>query len=163
MTKELHFLKDATKQEKYELLIKQVKALSEGESDFIANVANIMAALKTSMSFFWVGCYFVKGNQLVLGPFQGSVACTRIDKGKGVCGKAWEDNKIILVSDVDTFPGHIACSSYSRSEIVLPGRTNKGEVFMVLDVDSDKLADFDEIDKVYLQELVQLIEPLYNL
>ena len=163
MTKELHVLKDATKQEKYTLLLEQVRALVDGETDFIANVSNIMAALKTSMGFFWVGCYFVKGNQLVLGPFQGSVACTRIDKGKGVCGKAWEDDKIILVADVDKFPGHIACSSYSKSEIVLPARTNSGEVFMVLDIDSDILADFDELDKAYLQELVQLIEPLYNL
>ncbi len=163
MTKELHVLKDATKQEKYTLLLEQVRALVDGEMDFIANVSNIMAALKTSMGFFWVGCYFVKGNQLVLGPFQGSVACTRIDKGKGVCGKAWEDDKIILVADVDKFPGHIACSSYSKSEIVLPARTNSGEVFMVLDIDSDILADFDELDKAYLQELVQLIEPLYNL
>jgi len=163
LTKEIHVIKEASKAEKYQVLLPQLKSLVQGEDDFIANISNIMAALKSSMEYFWVGCYFVKGNELVLGPFQGPVACTRINKGKGVCGKSWEDNKVILVSNVDEFPGHIACSSNSKSEIVLPAKTNKGEVFLVLDVDSDKLADFDNVDENYLMEVIQIIETLHNL
>jgi GAF domain-containing protein len=150
-----------SKAERYQSLLPQINALVQGENDFIANVSNIMAALKYGMNFFWVGIYFVKGNELVLGPFQGTIACTRIAKGKGVCGKAWETEKIILVDDVDQFSGHIACSSSSKSEIVLPGfKSNK--VNFVLDVDSDKLADFDETDKKYLQQIVAIIETKSN-
>ena len=146
-----------SKREKYESLIPQIQALVQGESDLIANVSNLISALKYEMNFFWVGIYFVKNGELVLGPFQGTIACTRIKKGKGVCGKAWEEKKIIMVDDVDKFPGHIACSSLSKSEIVLPCLKN-GEVFAVLDIDSDKLKDFDEADKVYLEQIVKIIE-----
>jgi len=149
------------KQERYLSLLPQVKALVEGENDFIANLANIVSALKYGMGFFWIGVYFVKDSELVLGPFQGPVACTRIKKGKGVCGAAWERKETILVEDVDKFPGHIACSSASRSEIVLPAFNAKGDVILVLDADSDRLADFDNTDKKYLQELIKLIEGLY--
>jgi len=149
------------KTEKYESLIPQIKALAEGETDFIANVSNIISALKYGMNFFWVGIYFVKNDDLVLGPFQGTVACTRIKKGKGVCGKSWEEKKIIVVSDVDKFPGHIACSSLSKSEIVIPCEKS-GEVFAVFDIDSDKLNDFDETDKLYLEQVVKIIEKCAN-
>lgn len=145
------------KREKYALLIPQIKALIEGETDTIANLANIVAALKYGMSFFWVGIYFVKDNQLVLGPFQGPVACTRIGPGKGVCGTSWEQKKIIIVKNVDEFPGHIACSSLSKSEIVLPFFKNSA-VAGVLDVDSDKVADFDETDSEFLGQVISLIE-----
>ncbi len=153
-------LSGTSKKEKYESLLPQVQALCEGEPDLIANIANIMAALKQGMNFYWVGTYFVKGNELVLGPFQGPVACTRIAKGKGVCGAVWEKKQTILVPDVDQFPGHIACSSASRSEIVLPCLDKKGEVFAVIDVDSDQLNDFDETDKIYLQKIAALVEKL---
>lgn len=146
-----------TKAEKYESLIPQLKSLVEGEPDFIANLSNIMSALKYTMDFFWVGIYFVKDKQLVLGPFQGPVACTRIAYGKGVCGKSWELKKTILVEDVDQFPGHIACSSLSKSEIVLPAFDKKGEVFLILDVDSEHLANFDDTDRNYLEQVMQLI------
>jgi GAF domain-containing protein len=148
-----------TKKEKYQSLLPQVSALVEGEKDFIANISNIIAALKYGMDFFWLGIYFVKGNELVLGPFQGPVACTRIALGKGVCGTAWKEKRTMVVEDVDKFPGHIACSSDSRSEIVIPC-FKKGEVFAVLDVDSDKLNDFDETDKKYLEELGKIISQL---
>ena len=150
-------IKGTGKKEKYESLIPQIKALAEGETDLIANVSNIISALKYGMNFFWVGIYFVKNDELVLGPFQGTVACTRIKKGEGVCGKSWEEKKTIIVDDVDKFPGHIACSSLSRSEIVLPC-TKKGEVFAVFDIDSDKLNDFDEADRIYLEQIVKIIE-----
>jgi L-methionine (R)-S-oxide reductase len=146
----------ATKKEKYESLIPQIKALTEGENDLIANLSNIIAALKFGMNFFWVGIYFVKDGQLVLGPFQGPVACTRINYGKGVCGTAWKEKRTIIVEDVDQFPGHIACSSLSRSEIVLPAFKN-GEVSLVLDVDSEHLGAFDETDKIYLEQVMLLI------
>ena len=146
-----------TKTEKYESLIPQLQALVEGETDFIANLSNILAALKYTMDFFWVGIYFVKDNQLVLGPFQGALACTRIAYGKGVCGKSWELKKALVVKDVDQFPGHIACSSLSRSEIVLPAFDKKGEVFLILDVDSEHLANFDDTDQHYLEQVMQLI------
>lgn len=146
-----------TKAEKYESLIPQLKSLVEGEPDFIANLSNIMSALKYTMDFFWVGIYFVKDKQLVLGPFQGPVACTRIAYGKGVCGKSWELKKTILVEDVDQFPGHIACSSLSKSEIVLPAFDKKGDVFLILDVDSEHVAYFDETDRNYLEQVMQLI------
>jgi len=143
------------KQEKYLELIPQIKALMEGESDITANMANICAALKYGMNFFWVGFYLVKDNQLVLGPFQGPVACTRIHKGKGVCGASWERGEVIIVEDVDRFPGHIACSSLSKSEIVLPIYNSKKEIIGVLDVDSDEYASFDKTDEKYLSEILE--------
>jgi L-methionine (R)-S-oxide reductase len=154
--------KEATKKEKYESLIPQIKALVEGESDLIANVANMIAVLKEGMGFLWIGVYFVKENkkgekELVLGPFQGPVACSRIQFGKGVCGASWKEKKVIIVPDVDKFPGHIACSSLSRSEIVLPILKNN-EVAMVLDADSGQLSNFDETDSKYLQQIVKLTE-----
>jgi len=148
-----------TKKEKYESLLPQIKALVEGEKDFIANISNIIASLKYGMNFLWVGIYLVKQNELVLGPFQGSVACTRIAFGKGVCGTAWKEKKTIIVGDVEKFPGHIVCSSDSKSEIVAPC-FKSGEVFAVLDIDSDKLNDFDETDKIYLEQIVRIIEQL---
>ena len=149
-----------TKKEKYESLLPQINALVEGETDFIANLSNIMSALKFGMDFFWVGIYFVKDNQLVLGPFQGPVACTRISLGKGVCGTAWKEKRTIVVEDVDQFPGHIACSSLSKSEIVLPAFDKNGDVSLILDVDSEHLSNFDDTDKVYLEQLMRLIEKL---
>lgn len=150
----------SSKAEKYESLIPQLKALVEGEINFIANIANIVAALKQSFNFLWVGVYFVEKDQLVLGPFQGPVACTRINYGRGVCGKSWETKTAIIVEDVDKFPGHIACSSDSRSEIVLPAFDKKGDIFLVLDVDSDQLNDFNDIDVKYLNQVIKLIENL---
>lgn len=149
-----------SKKEKYASLLPQLKALVEGESDTIANLSNVIAALKQAMNFFWVGVYFVKANDLVLGPFQGTVACTRIAFGKGVCGIAWKEKQILVVPDVDQFPSHIACSSESKSEIVLPVFNKAGDVALVLDVDSDKLNDFDETDKIYLQQVVEIIEKM---
>lgn len=145
------------KEEKYKELLPQIKALVEEEKDLTANLANICAALKHGMHFFWVGFYLVKQNQLVLGPFQGPVACTRINKGKGVCGTAWEKQQTIIVEDVDKFPGHIACSSLSRSEIVIPLLNNKGEVVGVLDVDSEELSMFNDLDEKYLRQIINLI------
>lgn len=156
MSESLLIDKNATKEEKYKALIPQIKALVEGESDVVANLANISAALKEGMDFFWVGFYMVKEDELVLGPFQGPIACTRIKKGKGVCGSSWAEAKTIVVPDVDAFPGHIACSSASQSEIVLPGFKNN-KVALVLDVDSSELNTFDEIDQKYLEELMQSI------
>jgi L-methionine (R)-S-oxide reductase len=145
------------KQERYNALLPQIQSLITGEPDVVANLSNIAAALKQAMGFFWVGFYIVKNNELVLGPFQGPIACTRIGFGKGVCGAAWKEKKVMLVPDVEQFPGHIACSSASKSEIVLPAFKN-GEVALVLDVDSDKLNDFDETDAVALQKLMRAIE-----
>ena len=149
-----------SKEEKYLSLIPQIKALVEGEEDAIANLANICAAIKYGMDFFWVGFYFVKQNELVLGPFQGPVACTRIKKGKGVCGASWEKKEIIVVEDVDKFPGHIACASASKSEIVLPGFNSAGEIIFILDVDDDAYATFDETDKKFLTQIVNIAEAL---
>jgi L-methionine (R)-S-oxide reductase len=150
-----------TKKEKYQSIIPQIKALVEGETDYIANLSNIIAALKFGMEFFWVGVYFVKKTaekeELVLGPFQGPVACTRIGYGKGVCGKSWELKETIIVEDVEKFPGHIACSSLSKSEIVLPAVDKHGKVTLVLDVDSEHLATFDETDKEYLEQIMEII------
>jgi L-methionine (R)-S-oxide reductase len=157
MSENLIINSSADKREKYNTLIPQLKALVQDETDVIANLSNLAAALKQAMAFFWVGFYLVKENQLVLGPFQGPIACTRIDMGKGVCGTAWQKKETIVVKDVEKFPGHIACSSMSRSEIVLPALRN-GEVFLVLDVDSDVLNDFDETDKSYLEEVIRIIE-----
>lgn len=150
----------ADKKARYELLIPQIKALVMGEKDSIANLSNIMAALKYGMNYFWVGCYFVKNNELVLGPFQGPVACTRIPYGKGVCGKSWELKQVLIVEDVEEFPGHIACSSESKSEIVLPAYNKNGDVVLVLDIDSNKKADFDSTDKYYLQQVIELMEEI---
>lgn len=139
--------------DKYRTLLPQIKSLIEGEEDLIANLANVSAALKETFGFFWVGFYLVKGNALVLGPFQGPVACTRIAKGRGVCGTAWAEAKTIVVPDVDAFPGHIACSSLSRSEIVVPLFREDGEVWGVLDIDSDSLDAFDGTDERFLEEI----------
>jgi GAF domain-containing protein len=155
MSKEIA-LSQGTKKEKYEDLLPQLISLVEGESDATANLANISAALKETFLFFWVGFYLVKGDELVLGPFQGTIACTRILKGKGVCGKAWEEKKTLLVEDVSVFPGHIACSSISKSEIVVP-LIQKGIVIGVLDVDSDINDNFDELDVKYLEMLCGLL------
>lgn len=142
---------------KYSVLIPQVEALVAGENDVVANLSNVAAALKQTFGFFWVGFYLVKENELVLGPFQGPIACTRIGFGKGVCGAAWKEQKTILVPNVDEFPGHIACSSDSKSEIVLPAFKN-GKVSLVLDIDSDRLNDFDDTDAQHLERLMKVIE-----
>lgn len=146
-----------TKEEIYQSLIPQIKGLLDGETDTIANMANVCSALKFGLNFFWVGFYLVKDNTLVLGPFQGPVACTRIAKGKGVCGTSWERNEVIIVEDVDKFPGHIACSSLSKSEIVIPLLNSNKECVGVLDVDSDTYATFDKIDEKYLKQIIELI------
>ena len=146
-----------SKEEQYISLLPQVEALLLGEKDLIANLANISAALKEQFSFFWVGFYLVKNDELVLGPFQGPVACTRIKLGRGVCGKAWESGEAIVVPDVEKFPGHIACSSFSKSEIVIPFKRS-GQTIGVLDVDSEKLDQFNEVDKHYLQLILDLIQ-----
>ncbi len=143
------------KQELYENLLPQIKSLVECETDEIANMANVSACLKDTFNFWWVGFYRVIGDELVLGPFQGPLACTRIRKGKGVCGTAWQEAKTQIVPDVDAFPGHIACSSLTRSEIVVPIIKN-GEVVAVLDIDSEKPANFDEVDKENLEKMVAL-------
>lgn len=142
--------------EQYQSLIPQIRALMEGEPDLIANLANVAAALKEQFGWFWVGFYLVKDDQLVLGPFQGPVACTRISKGRGVCGTSWAQAETLIVPDVEKFPGHIACSSLSRSEIVVP-LIKDGSVWGVLDVDSEWLNQFDETDKEFLEEIVAAI------
>lgn len=153
MSEEL-YLNGDTKEEKYTSLLPQIKALIGDESDSIANLANVSAALKEAFDFFWVGFYLVKSDELVLGPFQGPIACTRIQLGRGVCGTSWETKKTLIVDDVETFPGHIACSSLSKSEIVVPLLKNNA-VIGVLDVDSEDLATFDNVDKQYLIELCE--------
>jgi GAF domain-containing protein len=145
-----------SKEEQYRALIPQIKGLVSGEPDLVANLANIAAALKEQFDFFWVGFYLVKDDELVLGPFQGPVACTRISKGRGVCGASWAQANTIIVPDVEKFPGHIACSSISKSEIVIPLFKNN-EVWGVLDVDSDQFNSFDETDAQFLQEILALI------
>jgi GAF domain-containing protein len=159
MAETLIISQSTDKASKYQTLIPQIEALTTGEPDLIANLANIAAALKQTMNFFWVGFYLVKKNELVLGPFQGPIACTRITLGKGVCGTSWKEKQVLIVSDVNEFPGHIACSSDSKSEIVLPAFKNN-EVVLVLDVDSDKLNDFDKIDEKHLTQLVGIIEKM---
>ena len=146
-----------SKKSQYDSILPQISSLIDGESDQIANMANICAALKEQFNFFWVGFYMIKDDELVLGPFQGPVACTRIKIGKGVCGSAWEQKKTIIVPDVDLFPGHIACSSASKSEIVIPIIRN-GNVIGVLDVDSVELNCFDETDADYLQQILDRID-----
>lgn len=152
------YLSATDKASKYQELLPQLEALINGEPDLTANLANLAAGLREAFGFFWVGFYLVKDDQLVLGPFQGPIACTRINLGKGVCGTAWAEKRTQLVPDVDAFPGHIACSSASKSEIVVPVFNKSGEVAMVLDVDSDQLADFDLTDQQYLEQLAQLIQ-----
>ena len=144
------------KTEQYESLIPQIKGLLEGEPDLIANLANVTGALKEQFNWLWIGFYLVKKDELVLGPFQGPVACTRIRKGKGVCGTSWEKAETLIVPDVEKFPGHIACSSLSKSEIVVPIIRNN-DVIGVLDIDSSELIQFDETDQHYLEEIVRLI------
>jgi L-methionine (R)-S-oxide reductase len=160
MSENIHIETHLSKAEKYTALLPQLKALTEGESDTIANIGNVIAGLKDTFSFFWIGLYFVKpstnGEELVLGPFQGPVACTRIQKGRGVCGTTWERAETIIVPDVDLFPGHIACSSLSRSEIVVPVIKN-GIVIGVLDVDSEFVSHFDDTDGKYLEEVCKMI------
>ena len=146
-----------TKKEQYEALVPQIAALISYETDLIANLGNVAAALKEQFGWFWVGFYVVKEGELVLGPFQGPVACTRIKKGKGVCGTSWQEAKTLIVPDVDKFPGHIACSSLSKSEIVVPLIRN-GEVIGVLDVDSVDYDQFDETDQQYLEQIVSAIK-----
>ena len=145
------------KTEKYRLLERQVAALLEGETDAIAKMANVAAVLHETFGFWWTGFYRVAGDELVLGPFQGPVACMHIPFGKGVCGTAWKRNETVVVPDVEQFPGHIACSSASRSEIVVPVHGPDGAVTAVLDIDSDRLATFDEEDKVWLEKIVTLL------
>ncbi|SNU02893.1 GAF domain-containing protein [Prevotellaceae bacterium MN60] len=145
------------KEEKYRLLTKQISALIEGETDAIAVMSNVSAAIHEEMGFFWTGFYRVKEGELVLGPFQGPVACMHIGYGRGVCGTAWKQQESIVVPDVEQFPGHIACSSLSRSEIVVPVFSQDGSVRAVLDIDSKELATFDNIDRQYLEEICKLI------
>ncbi|MDB4923738.1 GAF domain-containing protein [Mucilaginibacter sp.] len=156
MAEDLNITTSTNKAEQYQSLIPQIEALLTGEPDLVANMANVCAALKEQFKWFWVGFYLVKDDELVLGPFQGPVACTRIGLGRGVCGAAWQQEKVLIVPDVDAFPGHIACSSASRSEIVVP-IFNDGKVVAVLDVDSDELDQFDETDAQYLQQIVELV------
>ena len=164
MAEDLTIAKTGSKEQQYQSLIPQIEALLYGETDQIANMANICAALKEQFNWFWVGFYLVKndatpagGQELVLGPFQGPVACTRIKKGKGVCGSSWQQNEILIVPNVDEFPGHIACASASKSEIVLPVYQN-GNIIGVLDVDSEYLAHFDEVDAKYLNQIIKLLD-----
>lgn len=157
MSENLYILgDDASKEEKYRNLIPQIEALVDGESNLTANLANAAAAIRQTFGFFWVGFYLVKDGMLVLGPFQGPVACTRIAYGRGVCGTAWKERRTLIVPDVELFPGHIACNSASKSEIVIP-LVSGGEVVGVLDIDSDRLADFDEVDAGFLEKITQKI------
>jgi L-methionine (R)-S-oxide reductase len=157
MAEELFIQTNASKAEKYDALLPQLKALVDGEEDLIANLANISAALREVFAWWWVGFYWVKGDELVLGPFQGPIACTRIRFGKGVCGTAWKEQKSLLVPDVNTFAGHIACSSSSVAEIVMPIVDANKAVVGVLDVDSEKYDTLDETDVHYLELICQLI------
>ncbi|MCX6206477.1 MAG: GAF domain-containing protein [Bacteroidetes bacterium] len=150
-------LSKGNKIEQYQNLIPQIKGLLTGEPDLIANLANVTAALKEQFGWFWIGFYLVKNDELVLGPFQGPVACTRIKKGRGVCGTSWAKAETLIVPNVEQFPGHIACSSLSKSEIVVP-MLKEGSVWGVLDVDSDRLDQFDATDKLYLEAILALIE-----
>lgn len=146
------------KEEQYKLLVRQIASLVDGESDVIAVMSNVAAAIHQTMGFWWTGFYRVVGDELVLGPFQGPVACMHIPYGKGVCGAAWQRAKTVIVPDVEQFPGHIACSSESKSEIVVPVFGNDGKVVAVLDIDSEQLATFDDTDRSYLEEICSLIK-----
>ena len=161
MREELSISTELSKNEKYEVLIPQISALIEGETSIVANLANVAAALRQTFGFFWVGFYLVDGDELVLGPFQGEIACTRIGFGKGVCGAVWKEKQTIIVPNVDEFPGHIACSSASQSEIVIPIISNN-KIIAVLDVDSHILNDFDEDDKFGLEKIANLLAPLFK-
>jgi L-methionine (R)-S-oxide reductase len=156
MAEDLHIV-SGTKEEQYEALLPQIKGLLQGEEDLVANLANVAAALKEQFNWLWIGFYIVKKNELVLGPFQGPVACTRIQKGRGVCGSSWAQAKTSIVPDVEKFPGHIACSSLSRSEIVVPVLKNN-EVVAVLDADSTALDAYDETDQRFLEAIVALLQ-----
>ncbi len=147
-----------TKTEQYESILSQIRGLVEGETDMVANLGNIAAALKEQFNWWWIGFYLVKEDELVLGPFQGPVACTRIRKGRGVCGTSWEKATTLIVPDVEKFPGHIACSSFSKSEIVVP-LFKEGKVVGVLDADSEHFNFFDHIDQQYLEQIVAMIPP----
>ena len=160
MAEELIVSESLDKAKKYEELIPQIKGLVAGESDKIANLANIMSALKETFNWLWIGVYFVRGDELVLGPFQGPIACTRIQLGRGVSGTAWHKKEVIIVPNVDEFPDHIICNSASKSEIVLPVMNANGDVSMILDADSEKLNEFDEVDEKYLLEIVEIIKSL---
>lgn len=148
------------KEEKYRLLLEQVQALTAGETDQVAVMSNVAAAIHETMGFFWTGFYRVVGKELLLGPFQGPVACMHIPYGRGVCGTAWKQRETIIVPDVEQFPGHIACSSLSRSEIVVPVCSKEGEVFAVLDIDSKELSTFDDTDRQYLEQIIQTVSQL---
>ena len=150
------------KEEKYSLLTEQIKSLTEGETDAIAVMANVCAAIQQEMGFFWTGFYRVVGNELLLGPFQGPVACMHIPYGKGVCGSAWKQRETIVVPDVEQFPGHIACSRLSRSEIVVPLFSDSGDVTAILDIDSKELATFDDTDRRYLETICGLIASIFQ-
>ncbi|WP_259016040.1 GAF domain-containing protein [Emticicia fluvialis] len=163
MAETLYIPQTATRKEIYDSLLPQVEALISTETDTIANLANIAAVLKEAFGFFWVGFYIKKENQLVLGPFQGPLACTRINFDKGVCGYCYRTRETVIVPDVDKFPGHIACSSASKSEIVVPVFDQTGQVAMVLDVDSDELDDFSEVDKDGLEKMMQLLQKTFTL
>lgn len=156
MAEDLQIIR-GSKTAQYESLIPQIKGLLDGETDLVANLANVAAALKEQFGWFWVGFYLVKEDELVLGPFQGPVACTRIRKGRGVCGSSWQQQKTLIVPDVEKFPGHIACSSLSKSEIVVPIIRNN-EVVAILDVDSDEYNQFDSTDQQYLEQIVCLLQ-----
>ena len=157
MAESVFFNSQDSKEDIYKAILPQIESVIAGETDLVANLANVAAVLKEVFGFFWVGFYWVKQDVLVLGPFQGPLACTRIRYGRGVCGTAWKEATTQLVPDVELFPGHIACSSASRSEIVVPV-FSRGEVVGVLDVDSDKVDDFDDVDKVYLEKVCRMIE-----
>ncbi|MFT3992803.1 MAG: GAF domain-containing protein [Dysgonomonas sp.] len=157
MSFNLHLSSDLSKEEYYISLLPQLRSLINNESDLIANMANVSAALKQSFNFFWVGFYLVKEDELVLGPFQGTIACTRIKYGRGVCGSAWKQGRTLIVPDVNEFPGHIACDAASKSEIVVP-IFKDNIVWGVLDVDSDQLRNFGDIDAEYLQQVVHILE-----
>ena len=158
MAEELNVSLTAEKEELYQDLYPQIESLILDEEDMVANLANITAALKQTFNFLWIGFYLVKKGELVLGPFQGPIACTRIGFGKGVCGTAWEKKKTVIVGDVDQFPGHITCSSLSKSEIVVPVLDKQGEVVMVLDIDSDQFENFDQTDVDWLEKIVKMVE-----
>ena len=157
------YLQASSRTERYTELYPQLQGLLSRETNLIANLANTAAALRWAFGFFWVGFYLVEGDQLVLGPFQGDIACTRIARGRGVCGTSWQTGQTLVVPDVDAFPGHIACSSSSRSEIVVPLRNTEGEIVGVLDIDSDQLSDFtEEVDRPALEQIAELLAPLFS-
>ncbi len=160
MAEEIILAKNLNKEDRYLAIFPQIEALISGETDLIANIANLMAVLKYNFNFLWVGVYFVKNNELVLGPFQGTIACTRITKGKGVCGTSLQERETLIISNVNEFKGHIACSSDAQSEIVIPVFNNKKEVALILDVDSNQLNFFDKVDEKYLTKIIHLIRPL---